>query len=493
KAIRDRKAPPKPGDDIILKVITDGRFAPIDMRFVDSTLPSDPNSKLNRMLDDLISAYHETANNEYMTSGVVDENKGSSLMLFTNIGLGEQSAKNRGFDMKAWIEKRLIDGGVKREHIAFMRDNKAHSKKEKLFDDMRQGRKRILIGGKDMETGVNAQKRLTHLFHLDSVWFPSTVEQREGRIIRQGNQNRTVDIRGYATKGSYDSTMWGTVARKARFIEQAFRGDSSVRSMEDVSEASAFEMAAALASGDERYLKLAGLKGDVERLGRLYSAHIDEQKRFAREKAHLESSNKLSASEIEQINAAIAQRKPIKAGEFLANVGKNTFDNRDEFSKALFEKFKEVAESYKADEIELGSIAGFPIVYNGVELRGGNFAADLRVDLPIDVEPLAIFPIDPAYSITGIATRAVNQTNALDRELISRKNDIEQNTKDLARIGRRIGASFPEMAELNEKQQALNELEQELNAEGNADDDLSQTDNQDTDNKPKFSQSSTIG
>ena len=81
-----------------------------------------------------------------------------------------------------------------------------------------------------------------------------------------------------------------------------------------------------------------------------------------------------------------------------------TFDNRDEFSKALFEKFKEVAESYKADEIELGSIAGFLIVYNGVELRGGNFAADLRVDLPIDAEPLAIFPIDPAYSITGIAT-----------------------------------------------------------------------------------------
>ena len=89
------------------------------MRFVDSTLPSDPNSKLNRMLDDLISAYHETANNEYMTSGVVDENKGSSLMLFTDIGLGEQSAKNRGFDfdMKAWIEKRLIDGGVKRETL----------------------------------------------------------------------------------------------------------------------------------------------------------------------------------------------------------------------------------------------------------------------------------------------------------------------------------------------------------------------------------------
>ena len=132
-----------------------------------------------------------------------------------------------------------------------------------------------------METGVNAQKRLTHFVSFRRSVVPCFGRTARGRIIRQGNQNKIVAIRAYASKGSYDSTMWGMNSRKARFIEQAMSGDSSVRSMEDVSEASAFEMAAALASGDERYLKLAGLKGDVERLGRLYSAHIDEQKRFA--------------------------------------------------------------------------------------------------------------------------------------------------------------------------------------------------------------------
>ena len=466
KAIRDRRGPPKPGDDIILNVIADGRFSAIDMRFVDPSLPSDPNSKLNRVLDDMIEAYHRTAENEYETRGEVDPIKGSTLMLFTDIGLGEQSAKSRGFDMKAWIEKRLIEGGVKPEHIAFMRDHKAHAKKERLFEDLRQGRKRILIGGKDMETGVNAQKRLIELFHLDAPWFPASVEQREGRIIRQGNQNKQVRIRAYATKGSYDSTMWGMNARKARFIEQAMTGDSSVRAMEDVSEASAFEMAAALASGDERYLKLAGLKGDVERLGRLYAAHMDDQRRLRSEKMGAEASIKHSAEVIAQLKEAIAQRKPIKAGEFTGKVGGKTYDSREEFSNALFGKFKELAEGYTVGEQTLGEVGGFPIVYTGVEIRGGSFAAEAHLQIPGDPDPLIVFPIDPMASVNGIATRAANQVNGLDRELTKREESSQNMRRRLEQIESRLGAPFAELADLTEKQEALAALEAELEAEG---------------------------
>ena len=468
KAIRARRGPPKPGDDIILNVIADGRFSAIDMRFVDPSLPSDPNSKLNRVLDDMIEAYHRTAENEYETRGEVDPIKGSTLMLFTDIGLGEQSAKSRGFDMKAWIEKRLIEGGVKPEHIAFMRDHKAHAKKERLFEDLRQGRKRILIGGKDMETGVNAQKRLIELFHLDAPWFPASVEQREGRIIRQGNQNKQVRIRAYATKGSYDSTMWGMNARKARFIEQAMTGDSSVRAMEDVSEASAFEMAAALASGDERYLKLAGLKGDVERLGRLYAAHMDDQRRLRSEKMGAEASIKHSAEVIAQLKEAIAQRQPIKAGEFTGKVGGKTYDSREDFSNALFAKFKELAEGYTAGEQTIGEIGGFPVVYTGVEMRGGNFAADASLQIPGDPDPLIVFPIDPNASVTGIATRAANQVNGLDRELTKREESSQNMRRRLEQIESRLGAPFAELADLTEKQEALSALEAELEAESKA-------------------------
>ncbi len=465
-AIRQRKGPPKKGEDIILNVIADGRFSAIDMRFVDPGAPSDPKSKLNRALDDLIAAYFETADHEYTTGGQVDPIKGSSLILFTDIGLGEQSAKSRGFDMKAWIEKRLTDAGIPREHIAFMRDHKEHAKKERLFADMREGKKRILIGGKDMETGVNVQKRLTHLFHLDAPWFPASVEQREGRIVRQGNQNKEVVIRAYATKGSYDSTMWGMNGRKARFIEQALNGDDSVRSLEDVSEASAFEMAAALASGDERYLKLAGLKADVERLERLAHAHHDDQNKLRRDKLWAESKIERDRALVADLKAAIERRTPIRAGEFAGKVGRATYDKRDEFSNALFERFKALTATETRGEETIGEIGGFPITFYGGFTQGsGNYYATVEVGVPGDPEPLLSWPLDPQLAVGGLATRAANQVNALDRQLAEAEDRVRTNERRIEQIDQRLGAPFPEQAELLDKMAQLQALEIELTAE----------------------------
>jgi N12 class adenine-specific DNA methylase len=466
QAIRQRKGPPKKGDDIILKVIADGRFSAIDMRFVDPTTPSDPNSKLNQMLDAVSKDYHAASDYEYTTNGKVDPIKGASHIIFTDIGLGEQSAANRGFDMKSWIEKRLVDAGVKREHIAFMRDNKEHAKKERLFADLREGKKRILIGGKDMETGVNVQKRLYTLEHLDAPWFPASIEQREGRIERQGNQNKAVRVRAWATKGSYDSTMWGMNARKARFIEQALSGDDSVRSLEDVSEASAFDMAAALASGDERYMRLAGLKSDVERLERLSSAHHDEQNKLRRDKNWAETQIERDSQYSAQLQDAIKKRTPIRAGEFLAKVGKKDFDNRDEFSKTIFERFKSLASKESNTAEQIGEIGGFPIMYHGLPLKGsGEYAASVTIDLPGDPSPLLSLPLDPDLPVGGIATRAANQVNSLDRGLSEAKDRITQNKRRIEQIGKRLGAPFSEQPELLDKLSQLNDLESQLTSE----------------------------
>lgn len=469
--IRNRKGPPKKGDDIILSVISDGRFSAIDMRFVDPTRPSDPNSKLNLWVDDIIKAYQETADYEYAdkTTGKPDKQKGSSIIGFSDIGLGEASAANRGFDMRAWIEKRLTEAGIPADQVAFMRDYKQHAKKERLFADMREGKKRILIGGKEMETGTNVQKRLTHLFHLDAPWFPASVEQREGRIIRQGNQNKEVKINAYATKGSYDSTMWGMNARKARFIEQAMNGDDSVRSMDDVSEASAFEMASALASGDERYLKLAGLKTDVERLERLRQAHYQDQNNLRREKHRSEDMVSRNESRVKELETLIAKRTPIKAGEFLAKVGNRPFDNRDEFSQALFDAAKKLGTEMFEGEKKLGEIGGFEIIFYGIEQKGsGNYAGSLNVDLPGDPDPLMVYPVDPGMSVKGIAARAANQVNGLDRDLEQSKNLIKEGKARIEQIGKRMGAAFPEEAILMEKVAELNALEAELAAESEA-------------------------
>lgn len=466
KAIRARKGKPQQGDDIILNVIGDGRFSAIDMRFVDPNAAPDPNSKLNRVLDDMIRAYHDTADWEYHTGGQPDQLRGAAMMLFTDIGLGEASAKNRGFDMKAWISKRLIDGGVAPEHIAFMRDNKAHAKKEKLFADMRQGKKRILIGGKDMETGVNAQKRLTDLFHLDAPWFPASVEQREGRIIRQGNQNKQVRVRAYATKGSYDSTMWGMNARKQRFITQALQGNDSIRSMEDVSEASSFEMASALASGDERYLKLAGLRADVERLGRLFSAHEREQRDMRSEKVRLESGIKARTALIAKLEDAIGRRKPVSGDAFAATVDGAPVESREDFSNTLFMTFKELAEANTDGERVIGKIGGFNILYTGHTMKGsGDFVASVDLDIPGDPSALLTYPIDPELPVKGIAARATNQVNGLDRALSDTRARLAEMERRIEQVDSRIGAQFADMAELTEKQTALDELEAELASE----------------------------
>lgn len=192
-------------------------------------------------------------------TGKADAVKGGTQIVFSSVGFGEQVAARRGFDLRGFMMRRFKEGGIPASQVAWMGDYKTHAKKEAMFKDMRAGKVRVLIGSpQNMGTGVNVQKRLAKLHYLSPPWFPADVEQPHGRILRQGNQNSEVEINWYATKGTYDSTMWGMVARKARFIEQAFTGDDSVRTLEDISESSQYEMAAALAAGDERAIQLAG-------------------------------------------------------------------------------------------------------------------------------------------------------------------------------------------------------------------------------------------
>jgi hypothetical protein len=187
--------------------------------------------------------------------------------------------QTRGFDVRGWIDSELVRLGVKKSEIGWMSDASTHAKKEQLQKDVRSGKVRILIGSpKNMGTGLNVQDRLKVLHFLAPPWYPADVTQPHGRIERQGNLNPEAAIYWYATKGTYDSTGWGMVARKQKFIDDAMAGDDSVRSLEDISEINMFEMAAALAAGDDRVIKIAALGGEVERLQRLKGAHADTQR-----------------------------------------------------------------------------------------------------------------------------------------------------------------------------------------------------------------------
>ena len=177
------------------------------------------------------------------------------------------------------IIKKLIAAGIPAEQIAAIGDAESDAKKQALFEKVRQGSVRVLIGStQKMGTGTNVQKRLVALHHLDAPWKPAEVEQREGRILRQGNENEEVAIYRYVTTGSFDAYMWQALETKARFISQVITGDNAARRAEDIGgQELSYAEVKAIASGNPAVLTLAEADAELQRLNLLKKNHLDEQ------------------------------------------------------------------------------------------------------------------------------------------------------------------------------------------------------------------------
>jgi hypothetical protein len=290
-AIEQRTRRVQKGDDILLSVTTDGRHATIDMRLVWPGNDNEPENKLNRLIANVHRICRETGQTLYRRSdGTPFPQPGAGQLIFSDLGTLSVEGK-RGFSAYRWIKQELARRGVPAGEIAYMQDYKRSADKQRLFNDFNAGRIRILIGSSDtMGTGVNVQLRLKALHHLDVPWLPSQIEQREGRIERQGNQHDEIEIYAYATLGSMDATMWQNNERKARFIAAALSGDRSIRTLEDAgSQANQFALAKAIASGDSRLIQKAGLAGEIARLQRQRAAHFDDQLNVRRQIANARS------------------------------------------------------------------------------------------------------------------------------------------------------------------------------------------------------------
>src|SRR5207244_742571 len=177
------------------------------------------------------------------------------------------------------IIKKLIAAGIPAEQIAATGDAESDAKKQALFEKVRQGSVRVLIGStQKMGTGTNVQKRLVALHHLDAPWKPAEVEQREGRILRQGNENAEVAVYRYVTEGSFDAYMWQALETKAKFISQVMTGEAAVRRAEDVGgQELSYAEVKAIASGNPAVLTLAEADAELQRLAVLRRNHADEQ------------------------------------------------------------------------------------------------------------------------------------------------------------------------------------------------------------------------
>lgn len=451
--------------DPVIRIIGDGRLAAIDMRFIDPSLPSDPDSKLNRMADEVIRVFKETADFEYSDrAGKVEPNKGATQIVFSDLGFGAGVAENRGFNARAWFEKRLRDAGVPPSQVAFMSDHKKSTAKLKLFKDINAGRVRIVVGSsKNMGTGVNAQQRLIALHHLDTPWYPADLEQREGRIVRQGNKNPLVQLYAYSTKGSYDAVMWQMLASKQRFIDQALSGDSSVRSIDDLSESSQFQIATAMTSDDERAIQLAGLRAEIEKLQRLYRAHEEQRAKMRQEYDWAGETIRINERKLPEAKKAADRIESLNGDNFRAKADGRTFDTRKEFGEALMGRFKAFTDKLGEAKVKIGEISGFDIIAMGRTGQGNGYEAGVFLDLP---EPALLTEAATADPV-GVALKATNALAGLGRQPAQMQQRIEEAKAKRNALEARITAPFPMAEMLADKIKEAQDLETAMLADQN--------------------------
>ncbi|MGE3999009.1 MAG: DEAD/DEAH box helicase family protein [Planctomycetaceae bacterium] len=260
--LRSQKVDPR--EDNALAITTDGRKLATDARMLSAAAPDFPESKVNRLVENVASIWKKTA----ATRG--------TQMIFADVGVNPTAW---GYSPYQDIIKKLIAAGVPAEQIAAIGDAESDAKKQALFEKVRQGSVRVLIGStQKMGTGTNVQKRLVALHHLDAPWKPAEVEQRDGRILRQGNENEEVAVYRYVTEGSFDAYMWQALETKARFIGQVITGDNAARRAEDIGgQELSYAEVKAIASGNPAVLTLAEADAELQRLNLLKKNHLDEQ------------------------------------------------------------------------------------------------------------------------------------------------------------------------------------------------------------------------
>ncbi len=291
------------------------------------------------------------------------------------------------------------------------------------------------------------------------------MEQREGRIVRQGNQHDIVDIFAYATQGSLDASMWQNNERKARFIAAALSGDTSIRRLDDLGEGQAnqFAMAKAIASGDERLMQKAGLEADIARLERLRAAHDDDLFAVRRQVRDAERDVEISIRRIGEIGKDIARLVPTARDAFTMTVTGVSYDERKEAGRALMKEILTLVQLQQEGEMVIASIGGFDLIYNGERFgksEGYRYTTMLQrtgagyeIDLAVTVTPL------------GAVSRLEHALDDFDGERECYRQRLEEARRRLGSYQSRQGGDFAFASELVEKRRQLRAVEAELAAE----------------------------
>ncbi len=479
-----------PRKDNMLKVTSDGRKLGLDQRMINPLLPDDPGSKVNQCVNNVFRIWQEgTA--DRLTQLIfcdISTPKGASGKAaeqqpkeeaapekpsqpetdddFGDLPLDEDepqgnslfsAARNNDFSVYEDIRDKLIARGVPREEIAFIHDADTEVKKKELFAKMRSGQVRVLLGSTaKMGAGTNVQDRLIASHDLDCPWRPGDLEQRAGRIVRQGNMNPKVHIYRYVTEGSFDSYLWQTVENKQKFISQIMTSKSPVRSCEDVDEtALSYAEIKALCAGDDRIKEKMALDVDVARLRLMKSEHQSNQYRLEdkllKQFPHdIEQSRGFLLGLQKDQDTLAAHPLPEKDFVGVTILGKD-YSDKEKAGEAILEACK----SAKMDkEFGIGQYRGF-LMYLTYNPLGNQFILSLKGEMthPVELGPNAV----------GNFTRIENTLAAIPKRMAALEDKLESLNQQMATARAELGKPFPQEAELKEKSARLAELDASLN------------------------------
>ena len=432
-----------PTEDNMLKITNDGRKCALDQRLLNELLPDAEKSKVNTCVENAFQVWEE---------GKADR---TTQLIFCDLS----TPKGDGtFNVYDDVRNKLTEKGIPKEEIAFIHEYNTEAKKAELFAKVRAGQVRILMGSTPkLGAGTNVQDRLIALHHLDCPWKPSDLEQQEGRILRQGNQNDKVKIFRYVTENTFDAYMWQILENKQKFISQIMTSKSPVRACEDVDDtALSYAEIKALATGNPYIKEKMDLDVQVSKLKLLKANHTSQIYRL---ESDIAKNFPVQISALKeriagmQVDSQVVKSVDLQDNDtFAMTVGNVLYEDKKEAGEAL------IAACAGLKTVSTGGKVG---EYHGFALSASYNMFSNAFELT--VKGKCSYKLEIGKDPVGNMQRIHNTLSSIDRKLTESEQKLETVQQQLATAQEEVKKPFPKEAELNEKMERLSELNALLN------------------------------
>lgn len=429
--------------DNMLKITNDGRKLALDQRLVNELLPDNPESKISVCAEKSYEIWKDTAAQK------------SAQLIFCDLSTPKGDGSFNVYDD---LKRKLMEKGVPEKEIAFIHDANTEAKKTELFGKVKSGQVRFLIGSTaKMGAGTNVQDRLIALHHLDIGWKPSDLEQQEGRILRQGNQNDKVKIFRYVTENTFDAYMWQILENKQKFISQIMTSKSPVRACEDVDDtALSYAEIKALATGNPYIKEKMDLDVQVSKLKLLKANHTSQIYRL---ESDIAKNFPVQISALKeriagmQVDSQVVKSVDLQDNDtFAMTVGNVLYEDKKEAGEAL------IAACAGLKTVSTGGKVG---EYHGFALSASYNMFSNAFELT--VKGKCSYKLEIGKDPIGNMQRIHNTLSSIDRKLTESEQKLETVQQQLATAQEEVKKPFPKEAELNEKMERLSELNALLN------------------------------